>query len=206
MIATNVGRQAIVPEVRRIRRDEVPVVARSLARAFDADPIYRRLFEDDGARERRTARFFDAMLRALYLGHDEVYVTDDLAAAAVWAPPGKWQASPLRIVPRLPQLVSALRSGSILALRFLAAMEKHHLREPHWYLAILGADPAMQGRGYGNAVLRPALERCDREKMVAYLESSNEANLGFYRKVGFEMIEPVDVDGSRIFLMKRPPR
>ena len=46
--------------------------------------------------------------------------------------------------------------------------------------------PTNKGRGLGGKVLAPMLERCDRTATVAYLESSNPANIAFYRRHGFE--------------------
>ena len=54
----------------------------------------------------------------------------------------------------------------------LTEMERRHPREPHHYLALIGTDPAHQGRGIGTALLEPVLARCDAEGLPAYLESS----------------------------------
>jgi hypothetical protein len=52
------------------------------------------------------------------------------------------------------------------------------------------------------------LERCDRDFLPAYLESSKEANLGFYRRLGFEVTKTLDLPGGgpRIWPMWREPR
>ena len=75
-------------------------------------------------------------------------------------------------------------------------MSRHHLREPHWYLAVLGTDPEAQRMGLASAVLAPVLERCDREGMPAYLESSKAANIPFYNKHGFEVVDELCVPGG----------
>ena len=63
-------------------------------------------------------------------------------------------------------------------------IEKAHPKEPHWYLGVLGTDPDHQGKGIGAALLAPVLERCDREGMPAYLESSKESNIPYYERFG----------------------
>ena len=38
---------------------------------------------------------------------------------------------------------------------------------------VIGITPAWQGRGYGAALLRAMLERCDTDRVAAYLEASS---------------------------------
>ena len=52
-------------------------------------------------------------------------------------------------------------------------MSSYHPSEPHWYLPLIGVDPALHGKGYGSALMEYALIQCDRDQKVAYLESSN---------------------------------
>jgi ribosomal protein S18 acetylase RimI-like enzyme len=39
----------------------------------------------------------------------------------------------------------------------LETMEGYHPSEPHWYLPLIGVEPARQGRGHGSALLSHAL-------------------------------------------------
>jgi GNAT superfamily N-acetyltransferase len=55
---------------------------------------------------------------------------------------------------------------------------------PHYYLALLGTDPARQGRGIGSMMLVSQLTRCDAEGFPSYLESSNRRNLALYIATG----------------------
>ena len=54
-------------------------------------------------------------------------------------------------------------------------MARHHPSEPHWYLPLIGVDPAHRGKGLGGALLSHALTACDREGSLAYLESSESS-------------------------------
>ena len=86
-------------------------------------------------------------------------------------------------------------------------MAKYHPDEVHWYLPLIGVDPAHQRRGHGDALMRYALEQIDREKVAAYLESSNPRNLSLYRRHGFEELGTIQVGSSpAIFPMLRRPR
>ena len=71
--------------------------------------------------------------------------------------------------------------------------DKIHPREKHFYLQFLGVDPDHQGRGLGTALMRPVLERCDREGCGAYLENSNAVNTPYYKRMGFKVTGLIDM-------------
>jgi ribosomal protein S18 acetylase RimI-like enzyme len=73
---------------------------------------------------------------------------------------------------------------------------KFHPEEPHWYLHMIGVDPRFQGRGYGSALIRHALERVDSDRLPAYLESTNPVNVPIYERHGFELVATVEVPGT----------
>jgi GNAT superfamily N-acetyltransferase len=89
----------------------------------------------------------------------------------------------------------------------LEQMDAYHPAEPHWYLPMIGVDPARQGKGYGSALLKHALARCDRDDKLAYLESSNPKNIPLYKRHGFELLGTIRVGSSPpLFPMVRKPR
>src|SRR5262249_24908653 len=89
----------------------------------------------------------------------------------------------------------------------VSLLEKRHPRFPHWYLLLLGVDPPAQGQGVGKALVRPILERCDREGLPAYLETGKERNVRFYASLGFDVMEEIALPGGgpKIWLLLRNP-
>ena len=86
-----------------------------------------------------------ARLRQL-LPHAEVWTTDALDGAALWAPAGEWHASLRETLELLPATIAGRPLHRLpLVLPGLARVEARHPHEPHAYLAVLGADPAAQG-------------------------------------------------------------
>jgi ribosomal protein S18 acetylase RimI-like enzyme len=78
----------------------------------------------------------------------------------------------------------------------LATFEKMgqwHPEEVHWYLPLIGVEPNAQGKGIGAELMRHAVARCDRERALAYLESSNPRNIPFYRRFGFEVMGEIQM-------------
>ncbi len=195
--------------VRKATPADAPRLARALASAFQDDPVIAWIFPDEQRRGRVLPAFMEFRLRKLAFPHDEVWMTADGAAAAVWLPPpGRWQLSRSQRVRLLPPLIRflGLRTASVLGA--LDRMEERHPRDPpHWYLFILGTEQAAQGQGLGSALLAQVLARVDADGMPAYLESSSERNLALYGRHGFEITGEVAIPGGpRIWPMWREPR
>ena len=104
----------------------------------------------------------------------------------MWIPPG---------MPELPEPQAARIGPLFRALlgpdtgRVDALMDGFAHARPaapdHYYLSLFGTRPDSRGRGRGMGLLADNLARIDREHAPAYLESTNPANLGRYRSVGF---------------------
>ena len=58
-----------------------------------------------------------------------------------------------------------------------------------WYLYNLSIKKDSQGKGIASKLLRPMLNFCDNEKMVAYLETNKETNVGLYQHYGFGLMK-----------------
>lgn len=75
------------------------------------------------------------------------------------------------------------------------------------HLAFIAVDPAQQNKGFGSALLEHNLKVVDRDKKLAYLESTNEANLTLYQRHGFELVGNIQAGNSlSLFPMIREPR
>jgi GNAT superfamily N-acetyltransferase len=196
--------------VRRASSADAPELARMLARAFFDDPVVSWIWRPEALRLKAFERFSRVRLRQL-LGDDEVWTTAGLDGAALWAPPKRWRKTPREELAQVSAFAHPrlLVRAPLVALAW-AGLEQHHpVRPPHWYLAVLGAEPASQGKGLGSAVLAPVLEQCDADGVGAYLESSKERNIDFYARHGFRVSEELRLGGSRgprLWGMWREPR
>lgn len=189
--------------VRVAQASERDAVLDTLMLAFSGDPCLRYVLDTPEKLLKGFHAFAGAMGGAA-LDEGTAWLAEDAAAAALWLPPG----------------VTSDREAMMAVIGELAREEKlpvlgevgetiaaYHPQEPHWYLAMIGVDPARQGRGYGSAILRESLRRCDEEGVIAYLESSNPKNVPLYERHGFEVIgfvQPADFPG--INPMVRQPR
>lgn len=76
-----------------------------------------------------------------------------------------------------------------------------------WYLYNLSVRPEAQGKGIASKLMRPMLDFCDKEQMVAYLETNKENNVGMYEHFGFELKKKEIVPKSNVmhYAMIRKP-
>jgi ribosomal protein S18 acetylase RimI-like enzyme len=194
--------------VRKATLADAPRLAQALASAFQDDLVITWVFPDEHRRRAVLPAFMAFRLRKLAFPHDEVWMTAGGAAAAVWLPPpGRWQLSRVQRLRLLPALVRFLGLRTVSVLGGLERMEARHPHDrSHWYLFILGTEPAAQGQGLGSTLLAQMLARVDADGMPAYLESSNERNLALYGRHGFAVTDEVAIPGGpRIWPMWRQP-
>jgi GNAT superfamily N-acetyltransferase len=156
----------------------------------------------------RLRRFFEVELRHLALPLGESYTTvGPVMGAALWSPPGKWKPPASRLLRSAPAFLRVIGSRLPAAMRVMGATDRKHPKPHHWYLSTLGTEPDFQRKGVGSALIQPVLDRCDVEGVPAYLESSKEINVPYYRRHGFEVTDEVRVpNGPPLWLMWREPK
>ena len=182
--------------------DEVSAID-TIVLAFAADPVVRWCWPDSNQYLASMPSFTRAFGGGAF-EHSGAYCTDDFAGAALWLPPDVHPEEDAvgEIVERT---VSASIRGDLFAI--LEQMAKFHPAAPHWYLPMIGVDPAHQGKGYGSALMTYALQKCDRDHLPAYLESTNPRNVSLYRRHGFEVLGTIQVGASPPLVpMLRQPR
>ncbi len=193
--------------IRTATTDDMAAIRRTLGRAFADDPVAEWLL---GRRmnEKRIG-YLDATLARGHLPHGISTITANAEAVAIWAPPKRFKIAPKEVARHLPGVLARLGPSGFSRMLAMAETEELHPAEPHYYLAVLGTDPAHQGKGMGTAAIAPALARADEEAVGCYLESSKESNIAFYRRHGFEVTDTHDIasgKGPRLWLMWRDPQ
>jgi GNAT superfamily N-acetyltransferase len=181
---------------------DVTELSRALGRAFYDDPVSVWIMPDDKARAARQRKFFAAVARHHHLAGGGVEVASDgsaIGAAALWDPPGRWKQSGREQLMMLPSFIFgfglSVSTGRKLG-QLLDQMKHNHPEEPHWYLAVIGSDPSVRGRGYGQALMHSRLDRVDAEHAPAYLESSKAETVPYYQRFGFEVAGELVVPGG----------
>lgn len=192
-----------IPVVTSASETQRQAAISTIVLAFAQDPLARWVTPDAAAYLALMPAFV-AAFGGNGLTHGSTYLVDGGAGAAMWLPPGVHPDDE-----RMDQLMREYVTGQTLEdmQGVFEQMAGYHPEVPHWYLPIIGVDPAHQGRGLGAALMRRALERCDADGATAYLESSNPRNISLYQRHGFEALGVIQVGGSpEVVPMLRTPR
>jgi ribosomal protein S18 acetylase RimI-like enzyme len=185
-------------------------MADALADAFHDDPVMAYVFGGERPASQRHLRAFFRHEGGRHLRGELVFTEDGHGGASYWDPPGRWKTGFRDYFGMAVPMLLGVNRRIPRALRGLARVEAVHDRQPqdHYYLAVLGTRTAQQGTGLGSAMMAPVLETCDRDGVGAYLESSKERNIPFYRRHGFEVVEEIEFGrgGPSLWAMWRDPQ
>ncbi|MGH2558289.1 MAG: GNAT family N-acetyltransferase [Thermomicrobiales bacterium] len=191
------------PEVRPATAADQQRVVGALALAFVRDPVTRWTYPDP----QDFLTHWPDLVRAFggrAFEYGTAYYAGEFAGAALWLAPGV-QPDDALLGSVIERTVSPQKLQVVT--QIFKQMAQYHPAEPHWSLPLIGVDPNEQGRGFGAALLRHGLERVDRERRPAYLESTNSANIPLYERHGFEVLGTIQIeDAPPLVPMLRPAR
>jgi GNAT superfamily N-acetyltransferase len=190
------------PEVKTATPAEIDQCVATIVLAFSGDPAARWAFADPQAYFATFPQFVRAFGGKAFEHGSAHHIAG--SAAALWMPPG--------VEPDEEAMVALIESAVAENDReamfgVFEQMAVFHPQEPHWYLPLIGTDPAKQGNGFGSALLRHALAICDQQNMPAYLEATSARNVPLYQRHGFEALGVIQAgSGPPITPMLRKPR
>jgi len=186
--------------VKTATESEQDAVIDALKLAFVADPATRWVWPDSQKYLLHFSKFAKAFGGKAF-EQNTAHYTGNYSGAALWLPPN--------VGPDVDTLLGLIRDTTSeeaqnIVPQVFEKMGGYHPNEPHWYLPLLGVDPHHHGKGLGSLLMKHALSICDKESMLAYLESSNPRNIQFYKRHGFELLGTIQVDSfPPIFPMLR---
>jgi GNAT superfamily N-acetyltransferase len=201
----------VAPQARSARKADVRELSRTLARAFYDDPVMVWLLPDETPRTEQLYRLFATMTRHHHLargGVEVAYEGPGIGAAALWDPPNEWQETRWAQLAMTPTFIRVFGSHSMRGRAVQELMKRVHPEEPHWYLGVIGSDPSVRGKGFGQVLMQSRLDRVDAEHAPAYLESTKHQNLAYYQRFGFEVTDEIVLPegGPIMWPMWRQPR
>ena len=90
---------------------------------------------------------------------------------------------------------------------YAMGLKKRFTDNYDWYLFNLSVKKDAQGKGIASKLMRPMLQFCDDEQMVAFLETNKEVNVGLYKHYGFNLMSSELIPTSNVmhYAMVRKP-
>jgi len=164
----------------------------TIVMAFSNDPFVRWMLPEPN----QFLTYFADAVRFFAGGAFEAgsaFRSQDFMAVALWLPPNVHVDSE-----PLSELMQSAIAENVQpdAFSVLEQMGTFHPESDHWYLPMIGVDPARQGMGYGSALLAHSLDECDSQHLPAYLESSSPRNIPLYERYGFKLTGEIQVGSS----------
>lgn len=181
--------------VRQITSQDVLDLSHCFKRAFDQDPVMRWLFLSPKEWEKCALRYF-GMAITHYMHNGHALTTNGLEGAALWSKPNSAKPSMWHQIISDMKMSWFFKDGFVRGMQIQQALQEIHPKQPHWYLSMIGTDTRHRGEGVGPALLQPVLQLCDEQNLPTYLESSNQKNISFYIRHGFEILQDVTIPGG----------
>jgi GNAT superfamily N-acetyltransferase len=191
------------PSITSASKSDQQRAVSAIVTAFSSDPIARWFFPEPD----QYLTYFPQLVPMMAAGtfdHDSAYCAEGFVAAALWLPPGVH--SDAEAIAELAMKAIPERDWET-RFTFAGRQGEQHPTDPHWYLPLIAVDPPFQGRGLGSALLKHALQVCDRDGLPAYLEATSEGSRRLYERHGFEATGEIQfADSPPMWPMLRKPR
>ncbi len=192
--------------IRQAHPQDRPGVVTTVTAAFAQDPGWAFILGKEY--ERLVADFVGATFD-VWVGGKNVWVTDDLAAVAMWDPPEEGEDSAggyAEGVWARYRAIAGEEAWDRLA-RYKEAVAAAYPEEPYWYLGVLATDPKRQREGLATALLSPIIEKADRLEIPCCLETSTAENRRFYERRGFTQATEIILEGGPdTWWLRRDPK
>ncbi len=195
-------------DVERLKPEDVPAAARTLARAFSwHEPWGPWALPGESVREERIYEIFHRDLSGRFIDEGECWTIGGGKSVAIWFPPKSQQTSDALERRRSEEefesfgaKADALRGGD----KMISSMKP---TAEHWYLDTIATEPELHGQGLGGRLLDHNLAIRDAAGDACALDTHTDENVAFYERRGFEVIaeDRLPGDGPRIIMMFRPP-
>ncbi|MFO6452415.1 MULTISPECIES: GNAT family N-acetyltransferase [unclassified Aeromicrobium] len=174
---------------------DLPILAAVLGEAFHDYPWTSWTLPGEDRLGRLT------QIQGVYLAHaaahgGRVWTTPELDAVAVLIPTTLPDPPP-----EVGERIVALHGEGWQRLVDHEAAIGPRRPEADWLLATVGVDLAQQGRGLGTTVLEAALADLGDARVL--LETSSDANVRLYERLGFRVVEHVEGAGPDVWIMLR---
>jgi len=188
--------------MKKAEENDKRLVVDILTKSFDANRSVNYVVKQDSTRVKRLRALMGYSYDVCRLFGD-VFLSDDNKACALIVYPDKKKttlASALLDARLILQCIGIENIGKAIAReRLLKKVRGNELVSSLWFI---GVDPQSQHKGAGSSLLNSIIEYSNHNGRPIYLETSNENNLPWYKKFGFNIYAEEDL-GHTLYFLKR---
>jgi GNAT superfamily N-acetyltransferase len=193
-------------EVARAAPDRLSGLAQVFGCAFVDEPMMRWPMGEQGHLAARFTSCFTYFLEEV-IGLGLVWEAGHADGAAVWVPPDRrslaWKDHPWNQA-RINLLTD---DGGRRYDAFWGWVDSRSPDAPLWQLDSIAVEPAVQGRGFGAALIAAGLGRAGADGTGAFLSTGTPRNVSIYGRCGFRVVEDLSAPGGgpHVWFMRWDP-
>ena len=179
-----------------------------LSACFETNKSVNWIVKQDVKRKERIRYLMDYSFEAC-IKTGQIYLTDNLTGVIIYSNSDN----------KLPILEEAFLTVQYIwkvtgidgigrALKREQYINQYHPKDEEFiYIWFIGLKETEAGKGVGSAMLQEVIDKSNARQIPIYLETSNERNMNFYKKHGFEVyhISPEATFGFKLYFMRRLP-
>ena len=187
----------------RLSKRHIKPASLVLSRAFLNDPVICWQIPDFNTRVKKLHYFWQITLR-IGIKYGEVYSTsENFEGIAIWRPPKNVNISYWKFVQsggvKIPFKFGVETTKKMSYIQAVNdSIRNIYMKVPYWYFGPIGVDPEYQGQGFASELIKPMLNRIDKENLPIYLETNIERNIAIYDHFGFRILEEIIIPDTSI--------
>lgn len=188
--------------MKRANIEDKDLVVDMLIKSFDSNLSVNYIVKQDDRRRKRLEELMRYSFEVCRLFGD-VFLSDDKKACALILYPDKKKKTAKSVWLDLNLVFKSIGiKGISKTLEREALLKKVRGPELKTVLWFIGVDPKDQHKGLGSNLLTSIIAYSDTHRRPLYLETSNNNNLPWYAKFGFEIYAQRELDHTLYFLRR----
>ncbi len=194
----------------KIQKKDINGAARLLGKSFRDYPVFKYVLPDYAYRCKKLHHLFRFIIKMGMQNGDVIAPSNKIEGISIW----------IDSYSTTPSLATVIKSGFIKLVfetnlntikRFLEVGKKKEViradlvAQPYCLLDVIGVAARSQKKGLARVMIETKLAEFDQRQMPCYLETSDHANIAFYRIFGFDLIHEYRLMAVKSFCLYRTP-
>jgi hypothetical protein len=192
----------------QIQEKDIHRASQVLGKSFIDYPVLKFIFPDDQYRRDKIFHLFNFLVKLGMLNGEVVAPTENIEGVIIWVNPNNIKSSFFNILQAgFINLAVKIDLSTLNRIRkFYYTKQKirsNIIKNSYYLLDVIGIDTQFQKKGFGRLLIETKLIEIDKTKKPCYVETSEEKNILFYKKFGFNLIHEYELMALKVFCLYR---